>query len=511
MASPEVAVERPGAAALLAGLTTLGLLVATVAGAAVPTQLAFRDLHVALAVLAAGLWLRGRPGPLPRPLLAAMLGAFLLWLEAAAATHYLGFRINGVDFSVYDWMLESTARGRPGYSPIYDVDHLAVHPSLTLLLLTPLHQLAGSPWLLVLVGPLLVWAGVFPALALARRLGLTDGLQTWAVATAYLANAWTGRLANTGARLESLVPLLCLLFLLGWLGGRPWRWAAAAVALLLTKEDAALYLGSFFALALLREAGRRREAAAGLLACGAWLALYLLAVRPALLGGAPLPYLSYWAGWGLTPGEAALGMVRQPLAVLEQLGTSGLWAFFAPVLFLPWASPRAAAAMLPTVLLLGTASNPELHGWASYYAIPVVPFALLGLLEVQAAARRRSRTLGLVAAAALLAFPLFQGGYARTVPWAPERLEGVAAVRARLAGERPVFAQTVVFPHLGYPRRLLPLFDLGRVPEEALLVVHPELDPWPFTRAQLEAALEGWRATRTVEDFPGGFALVSPR
>src|SRR5262245_6401953 len=45
---------------------------------------------------------------------------------------YYSFAINGVDFSIFDWMLYNTNHGSFGYSPIYDVNHFGVHATYVL-------------------------------------------------------------------------------------------------------------------------------------------------------------------------------------------------------------------------------------------------------------------------------------------------------------------------------------------------------------------------------------------
>lgn len=482
------------------------------AGPALGDAGSFRYPGIALGAALFLAWLRW-PAELERPLerraLVLLLGGALAWLEAASVSHYLAFSINGVDFSVFDWMLENTLEGRVGQSTLYAGNHLGVHSSFLLLALVPLHALVRTPWLLIILGPLVLWAGVFPLLRLARALTPpVPGVLTVALVLAWLTNAWVGRLVNLGFRIETLVPPLSLVFLAGWVEKRRALWALAALGLLLTKEDTALTLAAFALAALAVERPRWRQAAALLLACVAWLGVYTLVLQPRLLGQRP-EYGGFWSAFGATPGEALVGMLSHPLAVLRRVATSGLWSFFAPVLFLPWRSPRAGAAMLPATLLLGTATYEYMHDFGGYYASPLVAFALFGLLELRARWSGGARWRGALVLAVLVAFPCFVGGYATVMAVDASRLRGVASARAVVASSARLCAQTIIVPHLGYPRGLAPLFDgsCADVPGTTTLV-HPALDPWPLGEGELRALIDGWRRTRDVTELEGGFLLV---
>jgi hypothetical protein len=181
------------------------------------------------------------------------------------------------------------------------------------------------------------------------------------------------------------------------------------------------------------------------------------------------------------------------------------------MLFLPWLSRRAAAAMVPSALILSTASDSTMHTWGSYFPIPLVPFALFGLIEVLARARQAenvpARTLATIA---LLLSPLF-GPYARSVPWDRDRLEALAAVKSALPADAKVYAQTAVFPHLGYPREAHVIIDTSRPPTDAFIITNETLSAWPVASDSFAQWQQALRSERTVREFPGGFLLFAPR
>ena len=489
---------------------------ATVLGPRLGEAAAFRNLQLAIVVAAIAGWVRDR-GEWQRPLAPrawlALIAAGLLWFEAAAVSRFLSFGINGVDFSIFDWMLHSTAHGRLGYSPIYDVNHFGVHSSFLLLGALPFYALHASPYWLLLGGPLLLWAGVFPLRRLVRWGAGEHGGFLLAATLAYLASAWMGRLVADGFRIEAFIPVLSLWSLVGWVERKPSVWSGAGVALLLSKEDCALFLIAFGVGAIFVERLRWRSALTLMTVSAAWLVFYLAWAQPALAGRAPT-YLTFWSAFGATPAEMLVGMVTHPLAVARRLLTSGLWLFFLPLAFVPWASPRSAAAMAPTVFLLGTATYEAMHGFSSYYPLPLVALSLFGVLDVVERWRQRRGMLtrgkeGL-ALVALLLFPLVAGGYLKVRPVDLERVKQLEAARALLTPDLKVCAQTVLFPHLGYSSQLVPLFDAACADASgAVALVHPALDPWPFPRETLEALIAGWRTNRNVRELPGGFLLVS--
>ncbi len=342
---------------------------------------------------------------------------------------------------------------------------------------------------LMLIGPAALWAGLFPLRRLVRWSagGSEPGLLFLAAALAYVASAWMGRMVEAGFRIESLLPVFTLWFLVGWVEKKPAVWVAAAAALLLTKEDAALGLACFGLVE------RRREGFALAAASLAFLGVYVGLVQPALAGHAP-SYVAFWSDFGDSLPHVAVGVLTHPIAALARLSTSGVWLFFAPMLLLPWASKRAAAAMAPTVLLLGVATYEQMHRFRGYYPIPLVAFAVFGVLEV----RSRWPKLEGAALVALLLFPLFTRGYARSIAVDFDRLRAVDAV------PHTGLVQTALFPHLGYDPGLRPLISLDGVTQPFL--VNPSVDPYPFTREQLDTTIMG----HDVQRLPGGFFVIGP-
>ncbi len=473
----------------------------------------YGSFHYAQLALAVGFvfgWLRNPQllsEPLSRRAWVALLVTSLIWLEAVALSTFASFNIGGVDFSIFDWMLESGARGNFGYSSIYTVNHLGVHSTFLLALLVPFHALAPSPLWLVIGGPVVLWAGLFPLRRLVQRAVGDHGGVLLAASLAYVAGPHLGRLTSETFRIESLIPLGTLWFLTGWVEQRRGLWIAAVTFLFFTKEDATLYLGSFATACVLFERPRRLEAVVLLIACVAWLGVYTQLIQPALTGRG-LGYLTFWSDFGTTPRTLLWNMATHPGAVLKRILTSGVWAYFAPLLFLPWLSWRALAGIAPTVFLLGSATYETMHSYLTYYPTPLLAFALFGVLEVMR--ERKTRAWMAAALLALCLFPLVGFGYARVNSVDLSRLRDVALVRERIASLPRVCGQTVLFPHLGYPAQLVPLFEVSCADAPGTWIVASKgFDPYPLSRAELDQAIDHWRETRPVTEM-GPFLLFGP-
>jgi hypothetical protein len=455
-------------------------------------------------------------GPSHRLLLTSAAVA-LVWILFAQGMKYFAFAINGVDFSIFDWMLHNTLHGRFMYSPIYDVNHFGVHPSYWMLLLVPLHALWPSPLMLSAITGLVVWGACLPLWHLVH--GRTrSGWMAWLACVAYLTCAWTGRIIDGGFRPEVLYPLAGFTLLLAW---ERQRWVLPAALLLLSvKEDAALYLAGF-SLAVLVSQRQRWRGGLGLLVLAlAVFGLNVGVVQPAALastGRARPEYMTFWSDYGGTMSEVVRFMLGHPLRVAGDVLQSGWLKLLGPLLLLPLASPRALGMMLPGLVLLGAATYPLMHDFGTYYPIPLLAPALWGAVEV-CTSPRVARHQGLaraLLATVLLAFPLFWVGYVKLpLPRFALHRE-LAALESAPSGPSapgPLCAQTVLFPHLSYALQPTPLFWTQCLDQPgAWALVHLELDPYPLKRSDLEGLVTRAQALGHARPLPEGtWILVGP-
>ncbi|QRN96301.1 DUF2079 domain-containing protein [Archangium violaceum] len=449
----------------------------------------------------------------------AALACAGVWCLVCQVWKYRSFAVNGVDFSIFDWMLFSTNHGRFMYSPIYDVNHFGIHPSYVLLPFVPLHRLWESPLLLCITTALVVWASLIPLWRLAMRLVGSEAIALLA-AVAFLTSPWVGALLDGGFRPEVFYPVFGLTLVLGWVERRPAVWIAALVGFLSIKEDAALHASALALGTLVFDRKRWRPALAVLSVSVALFIVNTRVVQPWALAqtGHGLPtYVGFWGQYGGSPPEIALNMLRSPGRVLRDVLTSGWYKLFIPALLLPLLSRQPLVAMLPTLFILGSASYPKMHDYRMYYPVTLLPFFFWGLLEAYRHLDRPGlpapRRL-LLCAVALLSFPLWGGAYVRFGPPRTRVLDALERATGNLRTEAPpvFYAQTVLFPHLSYALSPLPFLDAASTTRPgAVVLVNPELDTFPFSREALAERVADAERRGEVEHLDEGFILLRPR
>lgn len=461
--------------------------------------------YVQLGLTAVGaVWAIRAPSQFSQPLSPwawrAILVGSLVWLLAISVTAFLSFNVNAIDFSIFDWMIENTVRGQVGQVPLYRVNHFAVHSTFLMFGLVPVYAVAPSPWWLLILGPVLLWAGLFPLKRLVEAAVGDHGGLLLLAAVAWVASCWMGRLANSAFRVEHFEPLWLLWFLAGWVQRKPMVWGLAVLALFASKEDASLMLAAFGAAHVVFERERRREGLVLAVASLVFLVAYSRFQAAVIPGGAG--YGGFWLQFGNNPSEAAVGMLRHPLDVAARMATSGVWGFFAPMLFLPFMSWRSAVPLGVMVLLFGAASFEPMHRYQSYYPAVLQAFAVFGIIEVAKHARgRRAATF------ALALFPVVGFGYARasSFVWADQ---GAITEIAQVVRDRHVCAQGALLPRLGYPPEAELMVSVN-CPEDSWVIAAPDCNPTPLEPDAFRAAIDQWKGTRKVHAY-GPFLAFEP-
>ena len=499
----------------LVGVSLAALLV-PVASLLGPELGALRNWQYALAplflaaIVRAGL--TGEAPGVPTALRNFLFFALAVWMLAGEALNFWAMLVNGVDYSIFDWMLESTLRGRFMWSPIYGVNHFGVHQMWPLVALVPVHAVLRFPFGLCLVNVALLVSAAVVLWHLARRLAGDDLTAVLAV-LAFGTNPWVGRLLTNGFRDESFFPIAVFLFVSAWLEKRPLLVAGATLLVCSIKEDAPFYVLGFALAAAFRRGHSRAGAAGVALIAAATLALDLWVVRPAALkatGGGEPGYLSLWGGYGSSLGAILLSVLTSPGRALRDVITSGWPRLLGPSLLLPLLSPECVGAMLPGFVMLGLSGFPPMRAFVGYHPVPLVCVALCGML-VAGRAYKAHRGMTTLVRVALLLFPLVGGGYFRVVWPSAEQREGLSQLRAALGrSTAPLCAQTILYPQLGYPADLRPLETACQELPGSISVLNTRLDPWPHTRGELEQLLSVARREGRSSEFIGGFALIRP-
>src|SRR5262249_7263144 len=281
-----------------------------------------------------------------------------------------------------------------------------------------------------------------------------------------------------------------------------------AIALCLVKEDASLYVLAFAIAVAVGRTFSVPVAAVLALAAVSVLVIDLKIVQPWQLGWRPPGYGSFWSGYGASPGEVLVGALRHPLRATVDVVTSRWWTVLGPALFLPLLQPTVLLTMAPGLLMLGLASNEAMRNFQGYYPVPIACLSIVGI--VCFALRHRARTASFLPLLAALLFPLF-GGYFRIHRPAPDLRRGLAEVRSVVSSiAHPVCVQTGILPQLPYSSWIEPLDPSCRDRPGAVLLLNPDVDPWPDRSDELRQLVSRAVARGTARQFPGGFALIPP-
>lgn len=437
-----------------------------------------------------------------KPWVPAALG---VWMLSGLLLDFAALRVNGIDFSVFDWMLESTLRGRFMYSRIYDVPHFGVHQTWWMVPLVGVHALWRSPVALLTCNAAVLAAA---GLVLWRLVRPLDPTLADLAAIAHATNPWVGRLLRDGFRPESFYPLMLYLLVFA-LWRRRAIWAAlAGLGVCLVKEDGPFYALAMGSVAALLGTWAPAVAACSLLAFAGILLLDLEVVRPWQLGARGPGYLAFWSEYGDSLPGVVRSVLFHPLRAARDVLSAGWWRVMGPTLFLPLRSATCVAGIVTGVVMLGLSSNPQLHRFEGYYPVPIASIALCGIVlsSLREGWSRESRILS--SGIALVLFPLFGNGYLR-IAWPDAEIRnGVRAVDALVArAPGPVCVQAIALPQLSYSERVAPLDARCRSEAGSTLVLNPRLDPWPDTRADLEQAIS---TARSVDVLPGGFVVLPP-
>lgn len=295
----------------------------------------------------------------------AFLGYSLLGL-----VKFYTFRTGNYDLTIFDQGVRGYAHLGPPLSLVKGnwqelgsaFSLLGDHFSPILVLLAPLYWIHDGPETLIVAQAALLAVAVVPFWTYVRRvLGVTAA---YLLGIAYLLSWPVAETVNFHFHEYAFVPLITAILFERLQAGRRWHVLAAAAALLLVKEDMALFVAGLGLGLLFRREWRRAGAVMVIGGAGyLWLTGYVLI--PAF--GGQLNRYWYYSGWGGDIGAAIVHMATRPQEVLHVLSTPGvklttLLLLFAPLLFLPLLSPYVLApmALLAERML---ATDPGALGW----------------------------------------------------------------------------------------------------------------------------------------------------
>ena len=405
----------------------------------------------------------------------------------AGFSQYFSFRLNGIDFSIFDWMISFQNLQGLLTSPLCNCNHFAVHPSFVLLPFVPLHAVFSSPVWLIAAHALAILSALFPLRRLCSHFYPNNSLIHVALLSCFVASGWVGSIANYGFHMEVFYLPFLLWFAAGWVEQKKPIWIVAALAAFAVKEDAPLYLAAFAFGSFIFE-NRKKEALGLFFSSVGMLFVLTRIVQPYFrdLSGQGNPeYFTFWKQWGNTPPEVVWGVLRSPVQAFLSVASSKWYVLYGSLLFLPFLSGPTLVAALPSLGLLGLSSSPALHTFGLYYAAPLVPFVLWGFLQATAHYAWARKLVF----PALLLFAVSKGSSLKVekpkfaLARAAHSAQNFLAANAK---NQPICVQTALFPHLGYQGDLRPLNAPCLALHESFVVIAKNENPYPAQKQDLE-------------------------
>lgn len=179
-----------------------------------------------------------------RNLAIAISVAVLLAYLCDALSRYFGVQVSGVDFSVFDGMLQQGLIGHWGYEPMTQVYHFGVHPNWILLAVFPFYALFQSPVFLIILGAILIWVSGLLVVKLAKALG-HDDFTAWIAGICWWTASFTISILHGVFYPEMFYPVFLFGMLIAQVQKTTQMFWLYALLFLSVKEDASLYLIGF--------------------------------------------------------------------------------------------------------------------------------------------------------------------------------------------------------------------------------------------------------------------------
>jgi uncharacterized membrane protein len=326
---------------------------------------------------------------------ALIISSFLTYLFDSLSQYY-GLRISGIDFSIFEGLLQNAILGNWGFEDITNTYHFGIHQNWILFPVLPFYYIFPSPLLLVLIGAFVIWLPGLAVIHLAKELGYNEF-------TAYLsAICWwicpfTVQAFHGNFYPELFYPLFIFCMFISYLKKKNIQFLIFIFLFLSVKEDALIYMSGFCTALFIRRIMHRNNGKEILvpfkiqffiaLICLFFLIINFIIVKPYFLNKQNIQEVNYltawWGAWGNTPSEILIHVMSKPFDAIKTILISSGWkSLYIPMLFIPLLNLEVFLASAPFIFLYGIAiSRPS--EYSAYYPIVLWCFALYGLLKSQ--------------------------------------------------------------------------------------------------------------------------------
>ncbi len=326
---------------------------------------------------------------------ALIIMSFLTYLFDSLSQYY-GLRISGIDFSIFEGLLQNAIHRNWGFEDITNFYHFGIHQNWILFLVLPFYYIFPSPLLLVLIGLLVIWLPGLIVIYLAKKMGYNE-FTAYLVAIFWWTCPFTVQAFHGHFYPELFYPLFLFSMLVSYIEKKNLQFLIFMFLFLSVKEDSVIYiLGFCIALIIQKFIFKNNDKLISvpfkiiffaLLMCLFFLIINFIIIKPYFLSKQNIKEVGYlsawWGAWGSTSSEILLNVISNPFKAIKSIVISSGWkSLYLSMLFIPLFNLEVFLASAPFIFLYGIAvSRPS--EYATYYPIVLWSFALYGLLKNQ--------------------------------------------------------------------------------------------------------------------------------
>ncbi|OGM03310.1 MAG: hypothetical protein A2008_07275 [Candidatus Wallbacteria bacterium GWC2_49_35] len=312
----------------------------------------------------------------------ALAGIFFVVYILETLNMWFSFRMI-YDFSIFD---EALFNGYSGpkfmYSNLLGQPFLAHHFSPVLIPLVPLHAISGSPYFLLLLHPLILFASMPVLRAVLKAAGGLSAFTVNFICLLYLNNPVILKTLFGGFHVEVFLPLALFSAYYFYLKDKPALYYPALLAALSVKEDVGFYLaGLAFFIAVNDKKYRYGLLTAVISISWSLAAIYIAMPYLSDESGTGYPFIGRWSAWGGGIAQILLSMAGDPAGVLKHMLAWPSIGLFSCLLFLPFLRLRAVPLFFIPWLVNSTSSSELSRQYVHYYGLPVLSFAMIAVIS----------------------------------------------------------------------------------------------------------------------------------
>ncbi len=329
---------------------------------------------------------------LPSSLLAMILCTFFILLGCSIVRHHL-FQSGGYDLGIFDQSIYLISRGEVPFSTIRGIHILGDHAAFVLYFIGLFYRIFPSVYWLFGLQSLALSLGALPAYRLALQAGLRHHVALL-IAGAYLAYPAIFNANLFDFHPEVLAVPLFLAAVFSIRTGQLGMFCLCLIGILSCKAVLALNVVSIGIWLLIWECSRvqvqfqKQCQLAGWLAIAVgslWFMVATFLIIPQFSGSGPAA-VSHYSYLGSSVVEIAQSLVFRPMLVLGKVFSLDT-LFYGFLLIVPlawglsWQRWDPLFPALPTLALNVLSSNPAYRDLVHHYALPIIPFLILTVIE----------------------------------------------------------------------------------------------------------------------------------